>query len=410
MEQVENLMILGANVLQIPLIQQAHKSGYYTIVVSPQKNEPGFKYADLAVYADVRDEATVLDYARKYKIAGIVTDQTDLPVRTAAYVAEQMGLPGIGYDTACLFTDKYLMREKCRELGIPTLKYKKVNNVNDAIEFFQTLDGDAILKPVDNQGSKGVLKVSSNEELMAKFNLALEYSKSGSVLVEQFVTGREFVVEGLAFNYRFENLVCGDTHYFDIPDVFSATTRVFPSKADHELVKRVKKLNQDIITGFGLKQGITHSEFIVTRDNIYLIETAARGGGVFISSDVIPVLTGINTEKFLIGIATGTQKEPPVVCETGRVCCYIAFYLPVGEIVSLDGVERVKNLSFVHRHNLDEIHIGMKTSAFTDKTSRKFVVVSADNHNQLEERVEFIRTTLKIGVLTEQGVERPIWK
>ncbi len=407
---MNNLMILGASTLQIPLIEQAIKSGYDAVIVSPQKDEPGFKYATYSVYADVRDEETILKYAEKHKVVGVITDQTDIPVRTAAYVAEKMGLPGIGYETACLFTNKYLMREKCKDLGIPTLNYKRVSNVQEAIDFFETLKGDAIIKPFDNQGSKGVLKVTNTEELLHKFEEAVLYSNQGDVLIEQFVMGREFVVEGLVHDYKYENLICGDTHYFDIPDVFSATTRIFPSTADEELINRVKDLNRRIITGFGLKQGITHSEFIMDGNEIYLIETAARGGGVFISSDLISISTGLNAQKFLIEVATGSQHEYPRISNTGKVCCYIAFFLPVGEIVSIEGVDEVKNMPFIHRNSLDTLFVGMKTKPYTDKTARTFIVLSAGSHTQLEEHVNIIQETLNIKVKTNSGIKGPIWK
>lgn len=406
---MRNIMILGANTLQIPLIQEAQRMGFNTVVVSPNKEEPGFKYATYPIYADVKDQELLLKYAREYDIAGVITDQTDIPVRTAAYIAENMGLPGIGYETATLFTDKFLMREKCKELNIPTLKYKLVENIEEAIEFFDALEGDAILKPVDNQGSKGVSKINSKEVLIEKFQEAMDYSKSQSVLIEQYVTGREFVVEGLTYDYEFQNLICGDTHYFNIPDVFSATTRIFPSTADKDLVERVKDLNRKIVTGFGLKQGISHSEFIMDGDEIYLIETAARGGGVFISSDLISISTGLNTEKFLIEMATGTLKEVPEIKDTGKVCCYMAFFLPVGEVVSIEGVHKVKELSYTHRDNLDTIYMGLKTKPFVDKTARKFIIVSGDSHDELIENMKAIKDALQIKVKTDQGIEGPIW-
>ncbi|MBC8590182.1 ATP-grasp domain-containing protein [Wansuia hejianensis] len=406
---MKNIMILGANTLQIPLIQEAQRIGFNTVVVSPNKEEPGFKYATYPIYADVKDQELLLKYAREYDIAGVITDQTDIPVRTAAYIAENMGLPGIGYETATLFTDKFLMREKCKELNIPTLKYKLVKNIEEAIEFFDALEGDAILKPVDNQGSKGVSKINSKEVLIEKFQEAMDYSKSQSVLIEQYVTGREFVVEGLTYDYEFQNLICGDTHYFNIPDVFSATTRIFPSTADKDLVERVKDLNRKIVTGFGLKQGISHSEFIMDGDEIYLIETAARGGGVFISSDLISLSTGLNTEKFLIEMATGTLKEVPEIKDTGKVCCYMAFFLPVGEVVSIEGVHKVKELSYTHRDNLDTIYMGLKTKPFVDKTARKFIIVSGDSHDELIENMKAIKDALQIKVKTDQGIEGPIW-
>lgn len=133
------------------------------------------------------------------------------------------------------------------------------------------------------------------------------------MLVEQVAHGREFVVEGLAINGRFINLNVGDTYYFNIPDVFAATQRIFPTNADVVLRKKVEEINEKIIKGFGLKQGISHSEFIMNGDDVILIETAARGGGVFISSDLIPLCTGLHTEEFLLNIAMGNINEMPEI-------------------------------------------------------------------------------------------------
>lgn len=119
---------------------------------------------------------------------------------------------------------------------------------------------------------------------------------------------------GWRWGGSFRNLICGDTHYFDLPDAFAAKSRIFPTTAETELAERVCALNTRIITGFGLKQGITHSEFIMDGDQIYLMETAARGGGVYISSDLIHLSTGLCTEDFLLDIAEG-------VCAEVRSCC-----------------------------------------------------------------------------------------
>ena len=110
-------MILGAGQLQIPIIEKAKERGYTVIVVSPDADEPGVGCADYYVNADVRNYEKIIDAANYYKIDGITTDQTDIPVRTAAYVAEKMGLSGIGYEKGLLFTNKYMQRIKCKELG-----------------------------------------------------------------------------------------------------------------------------------------------------------------------------------------------------------------------------------------------------------------------------------------------------
>ena len=408
---VDTLMILGANTLQIPLIEKANDMGYQTLVLSPNKSEPGHNISTFSEFIDIRDEEKVLEIAKKYNLCGVITDQTDLPVRTMAYVSERLNLPGNKYETACLFTNKYLMREKCKELGIKTLRYRLCSTLDEAIIFFKQINDSLIIKPIDNQGSKGVYKVSNIEELKNKFEESIEYSIQKKVLIEEYVTGREFVVEGICFDYEFKNLMCGDTHYFNIPDVFSATIREFPSQANVGVVNRVLDINEKIIKGFQLKQGITHSEFIMNGEDIILIETAARGGGVFISSDLIYLQTGLETEEFLINIATGKINKMPNFNNLRRNSCYISMFLPVGEVVAMDGIEEVINLDYVYHNNLENIYVGMKTKPFTDKTARYFMIVDAPDHNTLLNRISLIKNMIKISIHTKDGnMEGPIWK
>ena len=209
------ILILGANTLQLPLIIKANELKYDTLVVSPDTTEPGHDIATFSEKCDVTNEEGVLELAGNMMFA-VLYRSTDLPVRTMAYVANKMNLPGNDYETACIFTDKYLMREKCKEIGVKTVRYKRCYTLEDAIEFYLSINQDVILKPVDNQGSKGVGKVSSLEELKLKFPDAIKYSRSGGVLVEEFITGREFLVEGICVNYEFKNLCCGDTEYLTI--------------------------------------------------------------------------------------------------------------------------------------------------------------------------------------------------
>lgn len=196
-----------------------------------------------------------------------------------------MNLPGIGYETACIFTNKFLMREKCQELGIPTIRFRLAYGIGDAILFYEEIGCDVILKPINNQGSKGVYRISSlMMSFMQKYHEAERYSRGEPILVEEYIAGEEMVIEALTYNGVTEGLICGDTYYFNIPDTFSAKQRLFPSCKNSSLIDKALSLNKTIVEGFGLKNGITHGEYIISKEQIYLIEIAARGGGVYISS------------------------------------------------------------------------------------------------------------------------------
>ena len=405
----KNILVFGANTLQIPLINKINELGYNSIVVTLVPTEPGAEIAKQVVIEDFCDEKLMLSIARKYNVIGIVTDQTDIPVRSIAYVCEKLGLPGISYETACLFTDKFLMREKCKQLGISTLKYRLVNDIEQALDFYDSTNFKVILKPINNQGSKGVCLAENREEVIYAYQEAIKYSKGNPILIEQFVTGHEVVVEGIAFNYEFKNLICGDTYYFKERNAFAATQRIFPSRYDSEVINRVLRLNEKIIKGFGLKQGLTHSEFIISNNEIILLETAARGGGVFISSDIIPLMTNFDTTKFIVELAVGKICSFPEIVETNKFCSYLAFFLPVGKVIECENIQLIQELDFVHGNNLDKIKLGLETFNNVDKTSRYFMVLEAGSYDEIQERISYIKSQLNIKVQRDGIMYSIIW-
>ncbi len=407
----KNIMVLGAGALQIPLIKKVIEKGYNPVVVSLNKEEPGMKIVKDTIVADFVDEELMLNYAQQFNVEGIVTDQTDLPVRTIAYVSEKLGLPGISHKTSCLFTDKFKMREKCREIGIPTLEYELVDSLDKAKSFYKNIRKNIIIKPINNQGSKGVYKVTNSSELEKFYIEADKYSRGSKILLEEFVPGEEeLVIEGIALDGWYENLTCGDTYYFHIPNVFSARQRIFPSRKKKELVYEALELNKKIMQGFGLNRGLTHGEYIVYGNKIYLIEIAARGGGVYISSDIIPLMTGFDTTSFIIDIATKQNVERPVIYHNNEVVCYLAFFLPAGVVDSVIGVEQIATLPYIHHHNLSFIEKGKIIHKNIDKTSRFFMVLSAKNEIEINKHIEDVQSILQITVKTEHNTtEGIIW-
>ena len=404
-----NILVLGAGALQIPLINKVVEKGFNPVVVSLHNDEPGMQMVKDTIVADFVEEELMLRYARQYDIVGIVTDQTDLPVRTVAYVSEKMGLPGIGYETACLFTDKFKMREKCKELRIKTLEYTLVDSLDAARSFYKNIGKDIIIKPLHNQGSKGICKVTTLAELEEKFSDAERYSQGDSILLEEFVKSEdELVIEGIAFDGWCENLICGDTHYFNLPDVFSARQRIFPSVKDPAIVEKTLDLNKRIINGFGLSRGLTHGEYIVSEGDVYLIEIAARGGGVYISSDIIPLMTGFDTTSFIVDIATKMEVERPVISKKNKVVSYVAFFLPEGIVQSVTGIEEVIAQPYVHHNNLEHLFVGKRVKKNTDKTSRFFMVLDANSAEEMDAQFNWIKKTLKAVVTTGNNTQEGI--
>lgn len=407
---MKKIMILGANNFLVPLIKTSKRLGFWTIVASPNEKEPGFEYADEKVIIDLCDKNAVLEAAQKLKIDGVISDQAETPVRTQAFVANKMGLPGIGEDKAELFTNKYLMREKCREIGIDTIKYKLVDNVNDAAKFYEQIGKPMIMKPIDSAGSRGVVKIEDVQTIYDQFDYSKDASKTGKVIIEEYIPGKELLIDGVVFNGIYQTLICGEYIKCNVPGVFSEYMGKYPAEITDNQLNEVNKLVKKIIEGFGLPWGRTHTEVKINDNGIWLMETAARGGGRYISSGIVPMKTDFDSCEFLLKACVGEITEIPVVRKNNKSCGYVSLFLPKGEVISVEGLQEVIDLPYTYSHNFEDIKVGFKTSEFKDKIEGRFIHLEADNDNQLYARVEKIKQLIQIQIDTGEGIKGPIWQ
>lgn len=408
---MQKILILGAGFFQLGLINKAHELGLYVITVTPPGDYPGIALADKVYYHDAKDGDFVAEVAREEGADGIISDQGEIFVRPIAYSTEKLGLPGNPYETALLYTDKSKMRSRSRELGLPTIESRRVSSLEEALEFFDSIGGDAIVKPVDSFSSKGVYKVCSVQDVETYLPVALDYSPSGTAIIEKFINGKQYEVDSFAVNGQVDTLMWADLDEFKIPNVFSSKTRLYPADLDAETTARLLDFDLKIQRGFGMKLGLSHSEYIIEDGTgvIYLMETALRGGGTFIASTITKLQTGVDTAEFLIKAALGQLDSLP---EHGRMLChcgYVCFYLPAGEVVSLDGIEEVMQAPFVSSNTLGKIFIGMRTDDIADKNQRHAIVLSADTREHLMENIDWIRKTVNAKVRTDKGIEGPLW-
>lgn len=406
------VMILGAGECQVPIIMLAQQMGFQVVVVSVAGNYPGFSIADKFYEIDVRAKERILEVARQEAISAILTDQTDLPVPTVAYVAEQMGLAGIGYECALRFSNKYLMRQYCDYIGVPVPSYRLAFSLEEAKEMALQIGFPCIIKPLDNQGSRGVAKVNGTDDLETKFRRAIHNSECKSVIIEEFFEGTEVVIQGIVSNFQVQNLLIGDRYYFDLPDLFIPKQTIFPSTLPTRLKNELLGLNSFLINSLAPRFGITHCEYLVNGGigEIRLVEAAIRGGGAFISSDLVPLACGININELLFRCALGENIRIDNLQPVNGSSSYVCFYLPEGVILTVTGLEQARSLPGVHKAYFRDINPGRPTKPMVDKTSRLGpILFSGKNRAECEQRIVNAKKTLAVKVQTSDGVQGIVW-
>lgn len=352
----------------------AKSLGVRVLVTDMYRERPAYALADAHEVIDITDREATLAAARRHRVDGILCDTTDFGVPTAAYVAEKMDLPGIGYETALNCTDKHRMRSCVRQAGLRTPAYSVIRSEIELSQAKDTIGLPLLVKPVDNQSGRGVSIVSSEKELLAAFRQALGFCRSGTVLLEEFVAGVEIIVDGFAVAGNCVVLgVARKLPYDDNPTVSSQI--VYESEWSLPCpAETVHAACASTMASVGLREGIFHAEFMVNADYAVPIDFAARGGGVFIYTRVIPHISGFNANRAMIELALGgrVHAEPPARRRAASIEFFRSAPGVLQRMVGVEDAARMPGIAAVHS-NLEP---GATIGALAHKDDRLGFIVA----------------------------------
>ncbi|TCL59443.1 biotin carboxylase [Kineothrix alysoides] len=340
----KKMMILGASALQIPAIKKAKELGFQIILVDYDENAPGFPLADVKLVVSTLDQEEVYRQALIYQPDVVITSTSDGPVRTAAYVNEKLGKkPDLSYGDSLCATIKSHMRDRLKENGVPIPAYYAIHDFGELKKAVSELNGYCIVKPADNAGSRGVVLVDfrdcsgqaadSEKEAVGlikiddeKLREIYEYSKSNSrngiVMAEEFMTGAEVSVESMTVN--------GETTIVTITDKFITPPPYFvelghsqPSILPGEVKEAIRKVTLQAVKAIRLQNGPSHTEIKVTESGPKIVEIAARLGGDFITSKLVPLSTGVDMVGSSVLLAAGEKTDLSARWEKGSAIRFI---------------------------------------------------------------------------------------
>jgi len=274
-------------------------------------------WQDRAVPVRFYDLDTSLDLivqrAREFPLQGIIA-VGDRPVRLAARAADALGLRWHSVDGAHASTDKRHSRSALAVAGLPSPVFFSISASDPPARLRPPYP--VVLKPAGLSGSRGVIRANDDVEFAAAFERirglltrpevrAARAGLEDEILVEQYVDGREYAVEGVVTNGRLQMLAM-----FDKPDplegpFFEETIYVTPSRADAATQARIVDGVERAAGVLGLGHGPIHAECRVTPSGeIYVLEVAARPiGGL--CSRVLAFDTGTSLESVLLQHAIG---------------------------------------------------------------------------------------------------------
>lgn len=326
----KSILVFGVGELQRSIIRRAKLKGLFTIGIDPCADAVCKDEVDAFEIVGGQDFDGTCAVVEKYGVDAIVTAATDKPLVMMARVAEKYGFPFYSIETAQWSTDKYQMKQRFLEGGVPCARGRLIAKAEEADDLYYPL----IVKPRDNSGSRGVKLCRNKEELQEAMLEALQYSHLDTVLVEEYIEGQEYSIEGLHYEGKSEVIQFTEKTTTEFPYNVELAHKQ-PANLTEEQKNDIRELVSKIANCMHFENCPSHTELKINERGIFIIETSPRLGGDYITSTLVPLSTGINIEDQLLNIALGEKVDT----QTGRVdkasgVCF--FCLPEGVVKSID--------------------------------------------------------------------------
>ncbi len=315
----KSCLILGAGLMQKPAILSARELGFKTYVVDANDKAVAISFADCFKQIDLKDKEGILEYAIQLKkeqnLQAVFTAGTDFST-SVSYVCQQLKLPSHSYEASVNASIKTTMRTCFKTAGVPSPEFLCIkkelildDRVNSTLETINTkLSFPLVVKPVDNMGARGCRMVRTKGELLPSLNEAVECSRSGTVIVEEYMEGPEFSIDALIYEDNFIVTGFAERH-IHYPPYFIEVGHTMP-------VILPKNIHDELISVFalgakslGLSCGAAKADIKYTKKGPMIGEIAGRLSGGYMSGWTYPYASGVNLTKQALLIASGQKPE-----------------------------------------------------------------------------------------------------
>ena len=406
----KKLLILGGFYLACDIVKAAQRMGAYVIVADYNPESPAKDIADRFELISTLDVDALEKFCREEGVDGVTTGFVDILLQPCYDLCQRLGLPC--YMTPKMIevsTNKVAFKEECNRYGVPVPQtYLVGGEITD--EIYSKINYPVFVKPLDSSGSRGAGVCNNREELDARFEEALSYSVSHNAIIEDYITGREFLMDYIAVDGEFRVLSMFDRYM--TPDRGSAVNysniSMTPSKA---IDKYLAEINDKVIAmykGLGFTDGVLFMQGYYDGRRITFFEMGCRLGGSYYNHQ--RACLGHNAIDMVVRFALSgnmTNEIDSIPIDIAKYkgkyaldCDYllkgsdetIAKIVGLEEIRKMDGIVEIQQFHDVGYHYVK------------DRTVDKCIVdieIVCNSKEEVIEKVNYLNSTFD--VLNEKG-------
>ena len=231
-------------------------------------------------------------------------------------------------------------------------KYKELFNIEELKSTIKNWGFPLIIKPVDNRGARGVVRINNETDIDWAWDFARQNSLTKRIMVEEFLEGPQVSTESIIINGNCFTIGFSDRNYELLDEYFPFIIENggdLPSFLPENIQNDIKNLVSQASNSIGVKNGIVKGDIVVNNEKPYIIEVATRLSGGYFCSHEIPLNTGVDFLSNAIKIALGELvNENDLSIKENRYVSQRYLFPEAGRVIKkINGINNLKKMEFV---------------------------------------------------------------
>ena len=398
----KKLLVISSDSNDKVFVQAAKELGVYVVCCDKYENwemSPAKKIADEAWNIDYTDTEVVAKKCREIGIDGVIAGYGEDRVTAACKISKAIGTPFYATEEQINITrNKRMFKDLCKKHGVP-VPIDYCVTLPMSLEERKKIVYPVIIKPSDNGGRKGISVCLDESELDKALCYAIENSKNGQVIVEEYISGTE-----LSAVYT---LIDGEISLSCLNDKYNSEEQggmsrlcdllLTPSRYYDLYIKTVDHGIKCLLKDIGAKNGVANIQMIVGENGIRVFEMGYRVNG---NDDfkVIRKNNGIDFLKMLISYSLTGEMGDDLSKDNP---CFKNYNCTLGMFLHSGIVGTVEYEKLISKQEIFDICILRQPGSIIveDGTNRQkalMIKFSANTLNGIVELIHCVQNSIKI--------------
>lgn len=312
-------LVLGGTAPHAILCSKLKQRGFFVVLVDYLEAPPAKESADLHLRESSLDTEKVFQIANESHASLVIATCVDQANVTACQVLERLGkYTPYSADVAETVSNKNLMKTLMLENGIPTSRFVSVSDPTSTA--WVNLEFPLIVKPCDSNGSKGVRRCDTREQVVKHIPTALEMSRAKEAVVEEFREGREIAFDSYVQDGKVNIVLTRERRKIEreqdsVQQIYGS---FWPATLHPDMIKRLRETGERIAAAFKLDNTPLIVQAIVHGDQLDVIEFAPRiGGGE--NHRIMAMATGFDAIDAAIDSFLGARPKLEIAVPKGVI-------------------------------------------------------------------------------------------